>query len=47
MHSKLGEYKGEHLGEVESRSVNTRDAVKGFHLLENSLKLCKGFHQAI
>ena len=25
----------------------TRDAVEGFHLLKNSHKLCRGFHQAI
>ena len=29
------ENRGERLGEFESRSVETRDAVKGFHLLEN------------
>ena len=33
--------------EFESRSVKTRDAVEGFHLLENSHKLCRGFHQAM
>ena len=33
--------------EFESRSVKTRDAVEGFHLLENSDKLCRGFHQAM
>ena len=41
-------YRGERLGEFESRSVKTRDAVdEGFHLLENSHKLCRGFQQAM
>ena len=36
------------MGEIESRSVKTRDAaVEGFHLLENSHKLCRGFQQAM
>ena len=35
------------MGEFESRSVKTRDAVEGFHLLENSHKLCQGFQQAM
>ena len=35
-----GENRGERLGEFESRSVKTRDVVKGFHLLENSYKVC-------
>ena len=47
MPSEHGENQGEHLGEFESRSVKTRDAVEGFHLLENSHKLCRGFHQAM
>ena len=34
------------MGEFESRSAKTRDAGEGFHLLENSHKLCQGFHQA-
>ena len=33
--------------EFESRSVKTRDAVEGFHLLENSHKLCRGFQHAM
>ena len=45
--SEAGEYRGERLGEFESRSVKTRDAVEGFHLLENSHKLCQGFQQAM
>ena len=45
--SKPGENRGECLGEFESRSENTRDAVEGFHLLENSHKLCLGFHQVM
>ena len=45
--SQTGENRGEHLGEFESSSVKTRDAVEGFHLLENSHKLCRGFHQAM
>ena len=46
--SEPGENRGEHLGEFESRSVKTQDAVEGFHLLEeNSHKLCQGFHQAM
>ena len=32
--SEPGENRGERLGEFESRSVKTRDAVEGFHLLE-------------
>ena len=39
------ENRGERLGEFESRSVKTRDAVEGFHLLDISHKLCRGFHQ--
>ena len=35
---------GERFGEFESRSVKTWDAAKGFHLLQNSNKLCWGFH---
>ena len=36
------------MGELfESRSVKTRDVVEGFHLLENSHKLCRGFQQAM
>ena len=27
--------------------MKTRDAVEGFQLLENSHKLCRGFHQAM
>ena len=27
--------------------MKTRDAIKGFHLLKNSHKLCQGFHQAM
>ena len=45
--SQPGENRGEHLGEFESRSVKTRDAVEGFHLLENSHKHCRGFQQAM
>ena len=41
------ENRGERLGEFESRSVKTRDPVEGFHLLENSHKLCGGFQQAM
>ena len=42
-----GENRGERLGEFESRSVKTRDAVEDFHLLENFHKLCRGFQQAM
>ena len=42
-----GENRGERLGESESRSVKTRDTIEGFHLLENSRKLCRGFQQAM
>ena len=35
------------MGEFESRSVKIRDSVEGFHLLENSHKYCRGFHQAM
>ena len=42
-----GENRGERLGESESRSVKNRDAVEGFHVLENSHKLCRGFQQAM
>ena len=42
-----GENRGERLGEFESRSVKTRDAVEDFHLLENSHRLCLSFHQAM
>ena len=45
--SQPGENRGEHLGDFESRSMKTRDAVKGFHLLENSDKLCRGTIQTI
>ena len=45
--SQPGENRGERLGEFESRSVKTRDAVLGFHLLENSHKLCRGFQQTM
>ena len=41
------ENRGKRLGEFESRSVKTRDAVEGFHLLESSHKLCRGFQQAM
>ena len=47
MPSKPGENRNERLGEFESRSVKTRDAVKGFHLLKNSHKLCRGFQQTM
>ena len=36
------ENRGERLGEFKSRSVKTRD-----HLLENSHKLYRSFHQAM
>ena len=39
--------RGERLREYKSRSMKTRDAVEGFHLLEISHKLCRGFHQAM
>ena len=42
MPSQPGENRGERLGEFESRSVKTREAVEGFHLLENFHKLCRG-----
>ena len=45
--SQPGENRGERLGEFESRSVKIRDAVEGFHLLENSHKLGRGFQQAM
>ena len=45
--SKPDENRGERLGEFESKSVKTRDAVKSFHLLENSHKFCRGFQQAM
>ena len=38
---------GERLVEFESKSVKTRDAVKGFHLLKYSHKLSQGFHKAM
>ena len=41
------ENQGECLGEFESGSVKTREAVDGFYLLEDSSKLCRGFHQAM
>ena len=44
---KPGESRGKRMGEFESRSMKTQDAVQGFHLLENSHKLCRGFHQAM
>ena len=34
--TKPGEYRGERLGEFESRSVKARDTVQGFYLLEIS-----------
>ena len=46
MPSQPGENRGECLGEFGGRSVKTRDVVNGFHLVENSYKLCQGFHQA-
>ena len=45
--SQPGENHGKPLGEFESRSVKTRDAVEDFHLLENSHKLCQGFHKVM
>ena len=42
-----GENRGERLGEFESRYVKLRDAVEGFHLLELSHKLSRGFQQAM
>ena len=45
--SQLGENRGKRFREFESRSVKTRDAVESFHLLENSHKLCRGFHQTM
>ena len=45
--SKPGENRYERLGEFESKSVKTRDAVEGCHLLENSHKLSRGFQQAM
>ena len=42
-----GENRGQRLGEFESRSVKTRDTVEGFHLLDNSHKLCRGLQQAM
>ena len=35
------------MGEFESRSVETRDAIKDFLLLENSHQLFQGFQQAM
>ena len=35
------------MGKFDSRSVKARDAVEGFHLLDNSHKLCRGFQQAM
>ena len=43
--SQPGENRGERSGEFKNRSVKTRDAVKSFHLLQNSHKICWGFHQ--
>ena len=43
--SSPGENRGERLGEFESRSMKTRDAVECFHLLENSLKLSEVFNR--
>ena len=45
--SQPGENGGERWGEFECRSVKTRDTVDGFHLHENSHKLCRGFEQAM
>ena len=45
--TKINKKGDKRLGEVESRSVKTRDEFEGFHLLENSQKLCRGFHQAM
>ena len=45
--SQPGENRSERLGEFESSPVKSRDAVEGFYLLENSYKLCRGFHQAM
>ena len=45
--SQPGENQGERLREFDSRSVKTRDAIEGFHLLENSHKLCRGFQQSM
>ena len=42
-----GKNRGEHLEEFESRSVKTREAFESFHLLDNSHKLCRGFHHAM
>ena len=47
MPSLPDENQGEHLKEFESRWEKTLEAVKGFHLLKNSHKLCQGFHQAM
>ena len=47
MFSVPSENRGECLGEFESRSVKTRDAVDGFYLFKNCHKLCRGFHQAM
>ena len=47
MPSQPGENLGKRLGESKSRSVRTQNAVEGFLLLENSYKLCQGFHQAM
>ena len=35
------------MGELESRSVKTRDAVEGFHLLKSFHKLFRGFQLAM
>ena len=45
--SQPGVNRGERLGEFESRSVKTGDAVEGVHQLENSHKLCRDFQQAM
>ena len=47
MFSVPRENQSKRLEEFESRSARTRDTVEGFHLLENSHKLCRGFQQAM
>ena len=39
--SEPGEQRGERLREFERRRMKTRGTIEGFHLLENSHKLCR------
>ena len=45
--SQPSKIRDESLGEFDSGSWKTREAVEDFLLLENSHKLCRDFHQAM